>query len=340
MARRIRNDAARGQGGFTLAELMIAVGILLVVVTGVMQSFVVQNRAYTVTDQVVEAQQNLRAVAWLLERDARMTGYLVPEAAAACALDATNGPDSVWFTDSDALDPTDELRPALGAIVTGGYTSGTGPKTLALDDVVLDEAGPFYDNDGDGVPEADFLEGAGVILVDTDDPARGVACGVVERVAGNTVSVDFLTAIAAPPASDNVILVPAHVYQVDLGGEDPVLTRNGRTLATGVEDLQVALFFDLDRNGRVDDEDQPGGELPGGPGGAPVYESDDWDHRDLREIRLNLVTRTRDPERENQVGQFQATANRAAPGGNDGFRRRVHSSTVKLRNVGFRGTAT
>src|SRR5690606_5969452 len=94
--------AGRRQAGFTLTELMIAVGILLIVVTAVMQSFVVQNRADTVPDQVVEAQQSLRAIAWLLERGARMTGFLVPEGAALCAIDETDAPDVVWFTDADA----------------------------------------------------------------------------------------------------------------------------------------------------------------------------------------------------------------------------------------------
>lgn len=336
--------ANRRRLGFTLVEVMIAVAILVIVVAAVMQSFVVQNRAYTVTDQVVEAQQSLRAVAWLLERDARMAGFLVPEAAAACAIDNTNASDVVWFTDADALDPTDQERPALGAEASG-YSSGTGTKTITVDDVVLDRsdlgAGGFYDTDGDGVADSDFVEGGGAILVDVDDPARGVACGIVLDVIGTTsVRVDFQTSISAPGEGDRVILVPAHVYQVDTSGDEPVLTRNGRPLAAGVEDLQVAFFFDRDRDGQVDGEDQAGGEMPGGIGNAPVYESDDWDNRDLREVRINLVTRTRDPDVTNAIGQFQATENRVAPGGNDGFRRRVHTSTVKLRNVGYRGTAT
>ena len=338
----------RRRAGFSLTELMIAVGILLVVVTAVMQSFVVQNRAYTVTDQVIEAQQSLRAVAWLLERDARMTGFLVPEAAAVCAIDAPNAPDTVWFTDSDALDPNGQARPALGAEVLNGYSAGVGLKTLSVDDVVLDETGggggAFYDLDGDGAGDADFAEGAGVILVDVDDPARGVACGIIAPggVGTNTIRVDFETAIAAPPAGDRVILVPAHVYEVDLapvGSNEPQLLRNGRVIATGVEDLQVAFFFDQDRDGVVDGQNVLNGEMPGEDGGDE-YASDQYDNRDLREIRINLVTRTRAPDRENNVGQFQTTENRVAPGGNDGYRRRVHTSTVKLRNVGFRGTAT
>jgi len=330
----------RRTAGFTLIELMIAVGILAVVVTAVMQSFVVQNKAYTVTDQVIEAQQNLRAVAWLFERDARMAGFMVPEAAALCALDRNNQPDIVWFTDADAIDPAGQERNALGSEVsTASYTGGTGLRMLTVGDVVLDGI-PFYDTDGDGTADADFAVGAGAILVDLDDPARGSACGIVADVpSGTSVQVDFLTAIT-PSLGAQLRLVPAHVYQVDTTGDAPVLLRNGRLLATGIEDLQLAFFFDRNRNGRIDDPTLVTGELPGGTGGAPPYASNAWDNRDLREINISLVVRTRAADQEHPSGQFQTTENRVAPGGNDGFRRRVHSSTVRVRNVGFRGSAT
>jgi hypothetical protein len=35
-------------------------------------------------------------------------------------------------------------------------------------------------------------------------------------------------------------------------------------------------------------------------------------------------------------GYFQATGNRNAVAGNDGFRRRVHNNTIRLRNIGSR----
>lgn len=327
----------RRSAGFSLVELMIAVAILAIVIGAVMQSFVVQNKSYTVTDQVVEAQQSLRAVAWLLERDARMTGYMVPEEAALCAIDYVDAPDRVWFTDSDAIDPEGQTRPALGVAVSD-YTGGTGSKTLTVEDVVLDGR-PFYDLDNDGDADADFMEGGGAILVNLDDPARGTACGVVQNVAvaSKQITIDFQTGIAPPSAMDRVVLVPAHVYEVISGGE-PKLRRNGRVVASGVEDLQVAFFFDRDRDGEIDEPNASGGELPGAEGADP-YESDKYDNRDLREVHIDLVTRTRLPDVTNQNGLFQARANREGPAVGDGYRRRVHTSTVKVRNVGYRGTA-
>lgn len=324
--------------GFTLIEMMVAVGILGVVVAGVMQSFVVQNQAYTVTDQVIEAQQNLRVVAWVLERDARMTGFMVPEAASLCAIDRTNAPDSVWFTDSDAIDTAGQASSELGAEVQSGYSGSNGLASLQLEDALLDGQ-PFYDLDGDGSADSDFQPDAGAILVDTNDPARGTACGIVQAVAGNAVDVVFQNAITPSPGG-RVVLIPAHVYTIDTTGPTPSLLRNGRLIATSVEDLQLAYFFDRNRDGVIDDPTLATGELPGAEGNAPIYDSDDWDHSELREVRINLVVRTRATDRDNQEGLFQATGNRIAPVGNDGFRRRVHSSTVRVRNVGFRGSAT
>ena len=70
---------------------MIAMAVLLVVVVYLTEMLTRQSRAYAVVDQVTETQQNLRAIADLLERELRVTGFLVPEGAAVCGVDQTNG---------------------------------------------------------------------------------------------------------------------------------------------------------------------------------------------------------------------------------------------------------
>jgi hypothetical protein len=84
----------------------------------------------------------------------------------------------------------------------------------------------------------------------------------------------------------------------------------------------------------------PAAENPGSQAGNP-YVSSAWDHRQLREIRLNVVVRSREADLSNRFdGLAQATENRQAVVATDGFRRRVHTATVRLRNVGFRGVAS
>lgn len=320
--------------GFTLVELLVSASVLSLVLAAVTQTFMVQNRAYTVVEQSTEAQQNGRAIAELLEREARMSGFMVPEAASACGVDLSTGSDTLFLTDAGAIDPEDQTAPNLGAKLAANYVSATGLQTLTLDSLVLD-GDPAYDSDGDGSEDSDFRAQAGVILADFDDPTRGSACGIIDVVSAGSdqIQVDFLTKIGPVPAGHRVIVVPAHVYQVD---PQMQLLRDGVAMAQAVEDLQVAYFFDTDGNGSVTSEAT---ERPGAKN-VPLYASDAWNHADLREIRVNVVTRTRDPELDGPAAAplFQATENRVftstVP---DGFRRRVQTLAVRPRNVGGRG---
>jgi len=61
--------------GITLIELMVALVICGVVIGSIYRLFIVQTRAYTVQDQVVEVQQSVRSAMEILLRDLRMTGY-------------------------------------------------------------------------------------------------------------------------------------------------------------------------------------------------------------------------------------------------------------------------
>ena len=61
--------------GITLIELLVALVICGLVVAGIYRVFVAQTKAYTIQDQVVEVQQNVRSVMEILLRDLRMAGY-------------------------------------------------------------------------------------------------------------------------------------------------------------------------------------------------------------------------------------------------------------------------
>jgi hypothetical protein len=121
--------------------------------------------------------------------------------------------------------------------------------------------------------------------------------------------------------------VPAIEYRIT----SEALYRNGLKLAESIEDLQFAYFMDL--NG---DSDIGAGEILG-DGTNDDYEADDYNASDLRGVRFNVVARTRSEDERFNEGYFQALENRDDPGaGRDGFRRRVHTNTVRLRNVGDR----
>jgi len=61
--------------GITLIELLVALVIGGIIIGGIYRLFVDQTKAYTVQDQVVEVQQNVRSGMEILLRDFRMTGF-------------------------------------------------------------------------------------------------------------------------------------------------------------------------------------------------------------------------------------------------------------------------
>jgi prepilin-type N-terminal cleavage/methylation domain-containing protein len=71
----VRTQLIYKKKGVTLIELLVALTILGIVIGAVYRLFIVQTRAYTVQDQVVEVQQNIRGAMEILLRDLRMTGF-------------------------------------------------------------------------------------------------------------------------------------------------------------------------------------------------------------------------------------------------------------------------
>jgi len=320
--------------GFTIIELMVASAIVAIVMVFTMQTFTVNNRTYVKIDSVVDAQQSIRAVASIIERDLRHAGMMVPEAAAVCGIDETNAPDSVYISDYTAVNPDNAIGYFDGSKIQGTVTTvNQGTTTLTLDSLVIEPAGsldPAYDTDGNSVKDSDFRVDGGVIITDLQDPSRGSVCGVVKNVnlATPSIQVEILTdSMTAYGGGDyELIAVPALEYRINAAK----LYRNNLLLAQGIEDLQFAYFLDSNGNNALDV-----GELRGTPGTA--YEAKSSDARDLRAVRVNIVARTRSEDDNFTQGFMQATENRDdSAAAQDGFRRRVHTAVVRMRNIGDR----
>ena len=61
--------------GFTLVELLIAMAVSGIIMTGVYSAFRTQQDSYLAQEQVAEMQQNLRAGLYMMTRELRMAGY-------------------------------------------------------------------------------------------------------------------------------------------------------------------------------------------------------------------------------------------------------------------------
>jgi prepilin-type N-terminal cleavage/methylation domain-containing protein len=322
-----------GRAGFTLIELLVSSVLASILMVFVMETFTVNNFAYTRIDAVVGSQQSLRVISSLFERDIRHAGFMLREESAVCGLDDDDGPDTLYVTDHNAPETGSLTTMYEGSDVQGvvtNVTTGPTPVTLLLDSVFLEStvAGATYDTDGNGTNDSDFQIGGGAIIVDTENPSRGSACGTVTAVniGAKTVTINVRTApLAAAGGSVQLTVLPAIEYQI-VGTQ---LFRNGLLLSNEIEDFQISLFFDVNGDNLVD-----AGEILGDGVGGDYFAAAS-DAADLRGVQLSLVARTR-LEDPNFRGFFQATQNRNAVAGNDGFRRRVHSNTIRLRNVGSR----
>lgn len=323
--------------GFTIIELMVASVLIAIVMVFTMQIFTVNNRTYIKIDSVVDAQQSVRAIASILERDLRHAGMMVPEGAAVCGIDNTTAPDRLYLSDYTAINPVNAIGTFDGARIQGGVSQVNtgGPTILDLDTLTIESGtpDPSYDTDGNGVNDSDFRVNGGVIIVDLMDLDRGSVCGVVTNVnlVTDSITVDIKTAsmTASGGGASALIAVPALEYRINSNQ----LYRNNLRLADGVEDLQVAYFLDSNGNNSLDV-----GELYGISGNN--YLASASDASELRAVRFNIVTRTRSEDERFTQGFFQATENRAAVAGQDGYRRRVHTAIVRMRNVGDRVEGT
>lgn len=336
---------SRSRQGFTLVELMLAVTLLSIVIVGVLESLTRQHKSSIVTESIVEVQQNTRAISYLIEREIRMAGFMVPNAVSVCGIDSTAGSDQLFVSEIEPIVPDDARSGDMGArVLTAWPTGNAWPTafTLALDSTTSDLDGDgtyFYDNDNNGVPEADFRVGGGFILGDMANPHRGTACGTVVAASATQVRIvqiggNLIAHVAASDAEEEIVIVPAAHYAINGAFTTGRLERNGDLLAQGVDDLQLSFFYDLDNDGVIDAP----GEEPGRTAGN-VYNPVNWDNSELMEVRFSIVVRTRATDADFVNGNFQTFENRVAPGGGpDGFRRRAIVTAVRPRNVGNSGS--
>lgn len=109
----------RGDGGFSLVELLIALSVGLILLSAMYGVFTTQNKTFKVQEQVAEMQQNARAAMDIMIREIRMAGH-DPLGTAGAGI-VTAGSDSIVFTlditstygadaaDGDTADPNEYI---------------------------------------------------------------------------------------------------------------------------------------------------------------------------------------------------------------------------------------
>ena len=111
----MRAVGLRGQDGFTLVELMVAMSIFMLILVGIFQVFDPSRNAYQVSERKLDVQQNARVAMDRMARQIRMTGYF-PENIATPPANLSN---SVQVATESALSVAGDLD-GLGA--SSAYT--------------------------------------------------------------------------------------------------------------------------------------------------------------------------------------------------------------------------
>ena len=295
--------------GVTLIELMIVLVIAGILVGGIYTLFATQQRSYFVQDRVTGIQQDARAVLTFMARDVRMAGFLSGAGSAS------------GFTDGSTTFAISGFNYALNPV-----NSTTGPDALT---VVL------------GVDELGVVQStAGTLVTLNNNVASSNTFVSFDLQSGTlyqaTPDGTNVMPVINFPAGDTTVGgkaygVQAITYQVQNGvlqrainaGTAQPLAGDGTT--TFVEDLQFAYQVEGDTGWYND----PATDFPAGSSQA-----------DIEMVRINVTVRTAvaDATVQDEVpaAQFNQPAiedHTTTLAGPDGFRRRVYTTEVKVRNL-------
>ena len=298
-------------GGITLIELMIVLVIASILVGGIYTLFISQQRSYTVQDQVVGIQQDARAALTIMAREIRLAGFLagstgfdinpgaVSFTTAVTPQNSNAAPDQITIVYAERLVPG-------GAVTNVSGTSVTLPAGQVAALNINTGNNRFIAFEGESVLVYQISSTSGDQVTLTEPPGLGDALGGIGA---------------------NAYLVRAITYQVNAGvlqrinhntGDTQPLAGDGTT--TVMEDLQVA-YQVVGSNDWIFDVD-----TLVWPGSAT--------NADIRMVRISVVVRNNVPDPEGATFNQPPLEDRVGGlSGPDGFRRRVYTTVVKLRNL-------
>ena len=295
---------ARRQQGFSVIELMVAIALVGLVTSQLLLVFTSQHKSYLQQERVAETQQDLRLLTDLIIRDLRMAGFMVPRETAVGSIDGGTANEDVLCMSDPSVYVESEFDTAKdrfdAASVSTTVVSSLGAITLSTSTM-----------DIDGDSNDDFAAGGGILISDGDD----VHCGLITDVTGSVVSFTPDTGSGTNMSPISTWAVPALIYQLS----GTTLRRNGVTLSTQVEDIQVEWWVDANDNADVD------------AGEFPIHDLDGQDTSKVRLGRLSLTTRTSTPDPAFD-SQRTTIANRTG-GSPDNFHRRRAIADARLRNA-------
>jgi len=329
------------QSGLTLVEVMVAIVISLILLTGVIQIFVGNKQTYSKTEALSRVQENGRFAMDYIAKEIRMADFW------GCANNDAN-PGLVITNNLNPPNPPDTpashpVDPSAGGITGTNNTGLNGSDTLILQGayggglglVTHSEPAASYQlstvnhglNDGDVIMATD-CDKADVIEVTNSNP--GVNSNIVANLGNNDPGFGNVSKAVQYNDSATIYRVRTIIYSIKAGASgEPALFRNENgndvELVEGVQDMQVLYGED------IDDDNTANRYLSA----AAVTDFDN-----VVSIRVTLTLRTlKDLRRSGAAAGAAAGAAGAAgpgpgpgPAANFGRILRTYSTTSTIRN--------
>jgi len=339
------NERGFGQKGLTLVELMVALVLSFILISAIYRGFTSQHKAYTVQDQVAEAQQNARMAMNILVRDIRMAGHGMPDGG--IEIGGTTYSNAIKIVKAGKYKGVEQFSDSITVVGAFGAPSGYLNRTLSAGSTELylrssDEAENFDSGD------------KGYIFI------GGIDKLTVDAVSGNKIQLKENTTVRYPTAilSDGVGAGNTDIPVVDASG-----LVSGDVLSLGTETIIITAVspdtVTVDTDPETAGNQGITGDYPGGTMINPIpvfrvtaveYAIDDSDpyHPVLTREDLALGTAALlagnidnieiNPPDADQSSYFvRLTARTKNPDANyvenEGYRQRILQSTVTLRNL-------
>ncbi len=342
--------------GFSLAELMIAITIGLIILVAVSAVFVSSKRTHSTQDRLARLQENARFAIHYLTRDLRMAGYT------GCMSDGTNvnntlNAGSFVYNPSAALEGLEAAAgnwyPSSATTLPTGIKSGTDALVVRRGDPSLsisisksmpNESAELNVSSVTGLVDGDIIMVSDCASADVMQITSVQTASLkLQHNAGSTVTPGNSTQKLGKQygTSAKVMKFTANLYYVK-DKTDPndatktipslYMQQNGTEseLVEGVEDLQIT--YGVDVSGATSDG-IPDKYLKAGVAGLQT--ASEWAR--VKSIRIGLLVRTlndKDQDKNIKAGSnYDVNGHTYTISSADKYQRRVFLTTVMLRNL-------
>lgn len=282
----------KNKGGFTLTELLVAMGMAAIFAAAMFRTFSAQQIVFTGQEEVVATQQNMRAALDVMVKTIRMAGYNP----------SSSIPRVFGFVN----------MPTSGSPGYGRFTSSTGIAFYidANDDGVLDS-----DNSEQIAFRLNVDSTTGNQLATPDNILRRYTitggAGSWEPLAENVQAIGFAYALDSNSDGqlDRDTALGATIWAID---------------SSSPPDGQLDLNLNTNGDEEVNENDNASGSALGSTAGI----------ESIRAVKIWILARSQHQDKGYTDKKTYAVANqRITP--NDGYRRRLLTTTVKCRNMGL-----